>query len=103
MLKLKKIVCTTLAATALFTGSAITSAVNSDKGTASPFISIEADASGWGEYYIKGWKPVRKSPNNTAPLIGAYRDNYVYGYYDSSTGYIKVTYWTMETGYVKRY
>jgi hypothetical protein len=114
MLKLKKIICTTLAAVALFTGSALTSAIDSDKNYSSPFISLEADAASerWGEYSefrTTGWEPVRSSPSSTASIIGSYGSGrQVWGrrvyINEKETGYVAVAYWTGWTsklGYVK--
>lgn len=102
MLKLKKIICTAFAATALFTGPSLTSAVDHDKPITPPFTAIEADAAKiWGEYYIKGWEPVRTKPNSTAPLIGAYSNCYVYGTLNTSNNYIYVCYSPGKYGYVK--
>ena len=83
MLKISKVICTTIAATAIFSGTAVTTALRSNNKNITPFVSITANA---GTDHtpiegtcirVNGWEPIRKKKDKTSAIVWSVRDQCV--------------------------
>ena len=83
MLKISKVICTTIAATAIFSGTAVTTALRSNNKNITPFVSITANAGTDHEpiegtcIRVNGWEPIRKKADKTSAIVWSVRDKCV--------------------------